>query len=89
MGEARASQKSFSRRSFLKTAGAAGALAAAGAMTGCGDWLSAATDTAKDETKSGDTWLYVGVGAVALVVLALVVFLIAKKKKTPAGGNKE
>lgn len=53
------------------------------------DTPNAQTDTAKDETKSGDTWLYVGVGAVALVVLALVVFLIAKKKKTPAGGNKE
>lgn len=48
MGEA---QASLSRRSFLKATGVAGALAAAGSMTGCGSWLTAATDTAKVDEK--------------------------------------
>ena len=51
MGEAQAPKSTLSRRSFLKTAGAAGALAAAGGMAGCGSWLSAATDTAKTDEK--------------------------------------
>ena len=46
MGEAKTA---LSRRSFLKTAGAAGALAAAGAMTGCDGWLGASTQGAAEE----------------------------------------
>ena len=45
-------RKALSRRTFLKAAGTTGALAAAGAMTGCDGWLSSAEDkpSASDET---------------------------------------
>ena len=46
MGEAQASKTALSRRSFLKTAGVASALAAAGGMTGCDGWLTKATPEA-------------------------------------------
>ena len=36
-----------------------------------------------EEADKSDIWLYVGVGAVALIVLATVAVLILKKKKTP------
>jgi len=36
-----------------------------------------------EEADKSDIWLYVGVGAVALIVLAAVAVLILKKKKTP------
>ena len=46
MGEA---QASLSRRSFLKTAGATAALAAAGGMTGCDGWLAETRPEANKE----------------------------------------
>ena len=42
----------------------------------------------QNEKKTGDTWLYVGIGAVALVAIAGVVLVILKKKKSPAGETK-
>ena len=37
---------------------------------------------------SQNTWLYVGIGAVALFAIAGVVLVILKKKKSPAGETK-
>ena len=52
MGEAHTPKSALSRRSFLKTAGAAGALAAAGAMTGCDGWLKQADGSIEAEEKT-------------------------------------
>ena len=53
MGEA---QASLSRRSFLKTAGAAGALAAAGGMAASSDWLAPASAGAAVEERVAYTF---------------------------------
>jgi len=47
--------------------------------------------TQRDQTqpaKSGDTWLYVGIGVVAAAAIAGVILVILKKKKSPAGETK-
>ena len=42
----------------------------------------------QQETRSNDTWLYVGIGAVVLVIAAIAIVLL-KKKKTPQETGKE
>ena len=42
---------------------------------------AAAQEEQKDAAKSGDIWLYVGIGVFGLAVVAVVVLLITKKKK--------
>lgn len=50
------------------------------------------TDEAQNEAETGgNTWLYVGVGVIALAVIAVIIALLTKKKKaeTPAKADKE
>ena len=35
-----------------------------------------------------DTWLYMGVGVVAVAIIAVIAWLVMKKKKIAAGSNK-
>ena len=42
----------------------------------------------QQETERNDTWLYVGIGAVVLVIAAIAIVLL-KKKKTPQETGKE
>lgn len=52
---------------------------------------AAAEQTEETKAASQDTWLYVGVGVIAVAILAVVALLLAKKKKAkvPADASKE
>ena len=46
------------------------------------------TTAQQQKEESTDTWLYVGIGAVAVVLIALVVLFVLKKKKSAGAETK-